>query len=340
MVAAPDLRCAYLAPGLEALAAQGLDLAAVLHRAGLPAQGLVHPERRVSLAQVEALRQALMRASSRDDLAFELGFRVPVQAHRAEGIGVVLPCHNLDQAARLACRHAREVYGIAPMSYRRNTRVGVFHVEPLPAGAAPALRRFFDEFGAVMLVSQCMRLFRGALMPFDVCIGQAPPPHLGRYEELAPARFRFDALAAGVTLTLPALMLDRPIPSSPYVPRTASRDSWSMRVLALLRQAGGAMPPIDGVALQLGVSSRTLDRHLARECVTFRALSRAVLVERAQALLLDPASSISEVALALGFSDPANFTRAFRRATGMVPSEFRAVRRSGETQPLSGSAPR
>jgi AraC-like DNA-binding protein len=34
--------------------------------------------------------------------------------------------------------------------------------------------------------------------------------------------------------------------------------------------------------------------------------------------------SVGEVAYLLGFSDPANFTRAFRRWTGQSPSEFRA----------------
>jgi AraC-like DNA-binding protein len=40
-------------------------------------------------------------------------------------------------------------------------------------------------------------------------------------------------------------------------------------------------------------------------------------------LLRDPARSIDEIAARLGYSDAANFTRAFRRWTGMTPRAFR-----------------
>jgi AraC-like DNA-binding protein len=33
---------------------------------------------------------------------------------------------------------------------------------------------------------------------------------------------------------------------------------------------------------------------------------------------------LGEVAFLLGFSEPGNFTRAFRRWTGLAPKEFRA----------------
>jgi AraC family transcriptional regulator len=46
-------------------------------------------------------------------------------------------------------------------------------------------------------------------------------------------------------------------------------------------------------------------------------------VERAQAMLAQPAMPITEVALAVGYSTPSAFTAAFRRVTGTTPSGFR-----------------
>jgi AraC family transcriptional regulator len=46
-------------------------------------------------------------------------------------------------------------------------------------------------------------------------------------------------------------------------------------------------------------------------------------MERAKALLDDPAKSVTEVALAVGFSDPASFAAAFHKAVGATPTGYR-----------------
>jgi len=46
-------------------------------------------------------------------------------------------------------------------------------------------------------------------------------------------------------------------------------------------------------------------------------------MERAKALLDDPAKSVTEVALAVGLSDPASFTAAFHKAVGATPTGYR-----------------
>ena len=47
-------------------------------------------------------------------------------------------------------------------------------------------------------------------------------------------------------------------------------------------------------------------------------------IAAASRMLRDPSLSVAEIALACGFSDHSAFTRAFRSATGMTPSVFRA----------------
>jgi AraC family transcriptional regulator len=46
-------------------------------------------------------------------------------------------------------------------------------------------------------------------------------------------------------------------------------------------------------------------------------------IERAKALLENPARSVTEVALAVGFADPVLFTAAFHRLVGTTPTKFR-----------------
>lgn len=77
------------------------------------------------------------------------------------------------------------------------------------------------------------------------------------------------------------------------------------------------------VAASLGMSPSTLKRRLDAENTTFRQVRDALLRERAIVRLLDPSLSISQIAVDLGYGDPANFCHAFKRWTGQAPGEFR-----------------
>jgi AraC family transcriptional regulator len=46
-------------------------------------------------------------------------------------------------------------------------------------------------------------------------------------------------------------------------------------------------------------------------------------IERAKALLANPAETVTEVGLALGFSETSSFSAAFRHTTGITPTEYR-----------------
>jgi AraC-like DNA-binding protein len=84
-------------------------------------------------------------------------------------------------------------------------------------------------------------------------------------------------------------------------------------------------PRIDWVAAKLGTSRRSLQRRLATCSTTFNRFVEEALARRAKVLLREGETSITDIALQLGYSDPAHFTRAFRRWTGLAPSAFRNV---------------
>jgi len=84
-------------------------------------------------------------------------------------------------------------------------------------------------------------------------------------------------------------------------------------------------PSPSKVARALGVSERSLQRHLAKHGTTFADLLNDTRREVACAYLREPRWSITEVAFLLGFEDASSFARAFRRWTGNSPTEFRAA---------------
>jgi AraC-like DNA-binding protein len=82
---------------------------------------------------------------------------------------------------------------------------------------------------------------------------------------------------------------------------------------------------MDEIATELGQSRQTLFRRLRAEGVTFEK----VLDELRHRMALDYLSarkvSVNETAYLVGFSDPAAFSRAFKRWTGLSPSAMRAA---------------
>lgn len=101
-------------------------------------------------------------------------------------------------------------------------------------------------------------------------------------------------------------------------PRTADLVRKHIR---LLRDMNEANP--DRIALSLNLSTRTLNRRLRDEGLCFKSLFDEVRLQRAQNLLENSSLTLDIIAERLGYSDPSNFRRAFKKWTGETPTSFR-----------------
>jgi AraC-like DNA-binding protein len=81
---------------------------------------------------------------------------------------------------------------------------------------------------------------------------------------------------------------------------------------------------IDTVAEAAGLSRRTLQRRLREYQLSYSDIVHRVRMGLASDWLVRTSMPVSEIAVALGYTDPANFSRAFRHTTGIAPTEHRA----------------
>ncbi|MDO6443688.1 AraC family transcriptional regulator [Marinobacter sp. 2_MG-2023] len=82
----------------------------------------------------------------------------------------------------------------------------------------------------------------------------------------------------------------------------------------------------DMVADDLGMTSRTLQRKLSQEGVSYQKLLDEVRQKMAEDYLLNSDLSIPDIALRLGYSETTSFHRKFKAVTGQTPGEFRQTK--------------
>lgn len=145
-------------------------------------------------------------------------------------------------------------------------------------------------------------------------------------------RFLSEQRAAWISIPIPCLSLSNRsaelFPSSQeHEDGPSGYDIVEVLKLMLPSYLDGAVPTLPEVAEMAGVSTRTFQRKLSHIDFAYSDILDSVRFERSSALLRDTDSKIIDIAFASGYSDPAHFSRAFRRIAGVTPQQFRAQSR-------------
>jgi AraC family transcriptional regulator, regulatory protein of adaptative response / methylphosphotriester-DNA alkyltransferase methyltransferase len=85
---------------------------------------------------------------------------------------------------------------------------------------------------------------------------------------------------------------------------------------------------LGSVARSIATSRRQLQRVFGERRTSFRLELQRARMERAAELLRDGGMPVAAVARAVGYRQPAQFSKAFRRHHGHPPSELRGAARS------------
>jgi AraC-like DNA-binding protein len=203
--------------------------------------------------------------------------------------------------------------------------------ESVPLGA---LSRFAAEglFGSLQAIAR----FLLGEPPQGVEVGFAypAPAHVARYREAFGAAIAFDQachwfrlprhyLARPMALANPATMQMCEQQCEALLASLDVQEGLLSRLRRLLLARPGDFPDLDSAARALNTSGRSLRRHLAASGTRYQQVLDEVRKRLALQYLETTHLPLFEIALLLGFSDPSNFRRAFRKWTGRVPSDYR-----------------
>jgi AraC-like DNA-binding protein len=136
---------------------------------------------------------------------------------------------------------------------------------------------------------------------------------------------------ANTTISIPADVLQLPVRLEIPASKTKRRENQATintDLAAAIRQiintyALAKNISIGEVASIADMSVRSLQRRLKENGLKFNDLMNQAKFAHAGDQLRDTKIPVKEIAASLGYSDPAHFTRAFRRWSGLAPNEFR-----------------
>lgn len=352
----PTIPVSYLQLLLEIVDERGVSSQQLFK--GLPPfpNPLERPWARMSAIQWGMLLLRAMRILPEPAIGYEYGLRMRPSANGFLGYAA-LSCESVRESMGLVIHYfqtRQREFGIRMHIEQEYVAVEVFEFHPIvslpikfpvQSTATTAdvvnplwpLRRIFYEHILLGLARSVAAMLGQELVDLEgeLWFDWAEPDYHAHWcNRLPPVRFS----QLSNQLRLPVKVLDmRPVLADPLAAKQAielcdrelaqtgaASDSVIHRVCAELVQAkNGGYPDLETVSARLHMSSRTLARKLKEDDSSFQQLLEEIQSRDACEMIENTELDLHQIASRLGYRNPANFTRAFRKWTGESPSQYR-----------------
>lgn len=319
------------------LEGQGHPRSAILRGTHIELPQLERPDGVLNLDQVEALVLNAVEAVANPTggLAF--------------GSGLVLPSHGIVGYAGLTAPNVDGALRVAEDFLELVTPLFVLESEEDASGKTVRFvprYRMSDVVYAVhvkVVVGSLSVAIKHGVGQVPATIGvQVPADQSELFEWLSAFGLRVDRGGSVLAIRFPRVVLELPFVLADAQAHANARERCRTALAAraphertirevrrLLREGGRPFQDLETISRRVGVSSRTLRRRLAAEGSSFRELLEQARLSLALRLLSRSDRDITSIAYELGYSNPANFSRAFGRRLGLTPSEYRSRHGAG-----------
>ena len=311
------------------LAASGIDSRRIFRAVGIDAELSNDPMVRLPSATTTRLYRACVEVTNDPYFGLSVARYIHVSNLHALGYALAASATLMDFCRRLE-RYMRLVSQAVKVQLSEGEGELVVRLEHVTETCGET-----EDCFLAFLVLTMRQLYRADFSPLRVGFHHAMPLEGAQpYEKLFRAPISFNAGAS--VLVFERTALERPLDGS--CPELAQvNDSIAINYLAKLDRSDvitGVTQKIieflpdgecgrDKVAAALFMSPTTLQAKLAARGANFQQLLDDTRKDLACNYLRQAGRSVTEVTFLLGFADTSNFTRAFKRWTGMSPTEFR-----------------
>lgn len=312
--------------------AHGLPLRACLAGTGLGERDLSNPASMVTPEQeLHLIQNLVMRLKSVPALGVEAGLRYHFTAFGMLGFAMAAS-PNIGSALEIALRYFNLTFALTTFHV---TQTDADTLVTLDNQMVPgALRQFITERDSTALICVQRDLCPHRPILTRIQFSLPAPADITRYHTLLGLWPVFGAARSMITLNSSELQLKLP-QANEEACRAAEEQckalldqrrhyaSLSLRVRHVLLQNSAHMPDMATLAMDLGMTARTLRRRLDDENTTFSRIRDEVRRTLAEDLLLLTPLSIEQIATRLSYADPTCFINAFKGWKGTTPLSFR-----------------
>ena len=331
----PSIPARYYFKVLNLLESRNISTVDVLTEVDIDLQKyLTSPDMKISQDQVEKFISFCLKYPFNYDLAFELGRSLKVSSHHLVGYAI-LTSENLEQALIYISKYFSLIVPSFKISYFYHEDQSMELIcEPVIPIDTLALN-FHLEAIAVALHCAIQELVEERLLPYHIFMSINEPLHIHRYSQLSKVRFHFNALKKpSIVLQLSKQLIKQNLRLADEGTRKAielkcqeqiAEIKNNMDLVTWLRQLflnSSNIPSLQECANLLNISSKTLQRGLKVEEMSYQQLKNEVTIEKAKKMLVFSNKSIIEIAEELGYASASNFSRSFKFFVGTAPSFY------------------
>ena len=314
------------------LRACGCDPEPLFVGAGLDSDRITDPNARFPMPRMQKLWKLAVEATG--DPCLGLAAARQFQPAMLHGLGLAWLVSDtlLDAFGRLV-RYARLINSALDFRLQEQPD-SVYLVTVLPEILPPDFEYAAIDLGMAVFLRMCQITAGQPIMPRHVRLQRPPPTCLAQFEDMFGVSIEFgapvnrlcfdrDLLTRHLASANPELARINDQVVMDYLARF-DRDSIAMQVRSkIIHQLPDGIPKQETIADTLHVSLRSLQRKLKEEDTSFKNLLEETRRQLALQYLRDSRRSIGEITYLLGFTEPSNFTRAFKRWTGKSPVQYR-----------------
>lgn len=320
---------------IDVLNERGIDYRCALRSSGLTARELLESERELKLAKYLRLVNCLVEIVDIPELGFLVGESTRLQEHGTLGYAL-LSSRKFASSLRRYIRYQSIVGPLLNVEFEARETGAVMIANPRHdfGEISEAAHRYFLQEWLATWNPWCALLglrppfFESVSLPqSEASLGSLYRYHLGCEISFAsgPAKVRF-----------PLTHLDCKLRFTDPQTGAFCREQCELLLQAQIKNHGltaelhrqfalqpGAVPNMESVAKRLCMTSRTLRRRLLAERTTFQDTVVQHRIALAKRFLGETRLPVNEIVELVGYADPANFYKTFRRIEGSTPGQFR-----------------
>jgi AraC-like DNA-binding protein len=327
-----------LPPALKTMQAMGYSAGECLAGTGIEPGDLLAANAApdFTLAQEFRFHRNLLRLSGDPLLGLKLGQAYSLQTYGLFGYAF-LSAPTLRQALNIVSNYGALSFTLFRIAFRESATAGIVQFSRLVDIPADLFTFYVDRDVSAALAGADPDHI-APVKPIGISLMHCGEGRQQTYRNFFDCPVTFDAPRSEIRLD--ASILDTAMPLRDADTSAVCQQQCQLLLARMSRSSGfieqvrqlivarpGYFPDIDYIARKLCMTSRTLRRRLTEEGSSYQQILGDVRYQLAREYLATSRLPVEEIAAMLGYSNPGNFTHAFKRWHGSPPRQYRQEHR-------------